>query len=387
MDNKPILVNTSAGLARAVAKLKPFSELGLDLEADSLYHYFEKVCLMQITGSKQVFLVDPLAGIDITPLLQLLADKLLIIHGANYDLRQLKRNFGFVPWKIFDTMAAAQLTGQTNFSLKALVEKYFNLELSKSAQKLNWSERPLTKPMLDYAAKDAAFLPELKRRLSQELQQLGRLTWVEESCQQIQEAALTEKPANPPDKEWRFKGTSTLTGHSLAYAKALWYWRETEARMANRPSFKILSNELLLNLSLMAALFPCDAALTKVKLPRDFTGRRLASLRQTLAETAKLSPAHWPQDRFEPHTQRVIRVIDGELVKKLTDYRDAKAAALGLDPALLANRAALDDIAYRKPLTLEQLKTTGSLMQWQAEALGADILTLIRLKGKKGVPA
>jgi ribonuclease D len=376
MATKIFLADTSAKLEEALKRIKDETELGLDLEADSLYHYFEKVCLIQISTLTQVYIIDPLANIDLSELLKLLATKLLIIHGANYDLRQLKRNYGFIPAKIFDTMAAAQLAGHINFSLKALVKNFFALELSKSAQKLNWSERPLKENMLCYAGNDAAYLPALKQILSKQLQALGRLSWLEESCTQIIEAALSEKPPLPPDKEWRIKGTSTLTGQALAFAKALWYWREAEAKKYNRPSFKILSNQTLLELALWASLYPLEEALAKVSLPRDFTGKRLSNLKKVLAETYQLSPLQWPRLRCNS-PPKPNRYINAEIVKRLTELRDQKAGKLGLDPALLATRATLDEIAFKQPSSIEELKKVGKLMNWQVELLGEEMLSLV----------
>jgi ribonuclease D len=377
MNDKVLMINSASRLVVALDAIAAQEEVGLDTEADSLYHYYEKVCLIQLCAADKVFIIDPLADFELAPLLEVLASKFLIIHGANYDLRQLKKNYNFVPERIFDTLAAAQLLGIKDLSLKSLVEKYFGVLLSKNAQKLNWSERPLKETMIHYAGNDVRYLPALKQYLSRELQELNRLSWLEEFCERIIESALANKPTNHPDKEWRIKGASSLTGQALAFAKALWYWRESEAQKANRPTFKVLSNQTLLEVALLASLYSQDEIFSKIDLPRDFVGRKLSSFKETLEEVRKLSPPQWPGDKFLAKA-KPFRYIEGELLRQFTELRDKKAFELGIDPALLASRVILEELSDGQPNALEDLSAEGKLMNWQVEVLGEDISRILK---------
>src|SRR5437879_115099 len=159
--------------------------VAVDTEADSLHAYPEKVCLIQISTASGDELIDPLAQVDLDPLLDALSGHELIMHGADYDLRLLIRHHRFVPSSIFDTMLAARLLGLSQFSLGHLVEKYLGVKLEKGAQKANWALRPLTEKMERYARNDTHHLKPLADKLRDELQAKSRLAWHAESCARL----------------------------------------------------------------------------------------------------------------------------------------------------------------------------------------------------------
>ena len=162
--------------------------LALDTEADSLHHYPEKVCLVQLTFGGADHLVDPLAGVDLAPLGRILADRAVtkILHGSDYDLRVLHRDFGLELVGLFDTMIAARLTGERSFGLAALLETHFGIKLEKKFQRADWSLRPLTAEMESYAALDTRHLEALAGRLGEQLEQLGRTAWAEEEFRALE---------------------------------------------------------------------------------------------------------------------------------------------------------------------------------------------------------
>jgi ribonuclease D len=123
--------------------------LALDTEADSLHHYPEKVCLIQLSFEDVDLLVDPLSGADPTLLRQALLDPALpkLLHGADYDLRILNRDYGLEFRGLFDTMIASRLVGTRKFGLAALLAEHFDVELNKSLQRADWSRRPLSEAM------------------------------------------------------------------------------------------------------------------------------------------------------------------------------------------------------------------------------------------------
>src|SRR5208282_2724272 len=147
-------------------------------------------------------LIDPLAGLNLDPLLDALNAHELIMHGADYDLRLLRKHHEFVPRAIFDTMLAARLLGERQFGLSSLAEKFLGVKLDKASQKADWARRPLTERMEIYARNDTHHLKPLSDKLKLELQQKGRLAWHRESC-----ARLIEECSRPPvvdaDSVWR----------------------------------------------------------------------------------------------------------------------------------------------------------------------------------------
>ncbi len=153
------MIATAEALHDFLPLLAPHDRVGLDTEADSLHCYFEKLCLVQLSLPGHDTLIDPLAGFSLAPLYDALKDKELILQGADFDLRLLRRAGGMEAERVFDTVIAARLTGKLEFSLAALVSQYFGITLAKSSQKENWARRPLTEKMSAYAINDTRFSP------------------------------------------------------------------------------------------------------------------------------------------------------------------------------------------------------------------------------------
>src|SRR6185436_3848294 len=162
--------------------------VAVDTEADSLHSYFDKVCLIQISVPGHDLIVDPLRKLDLSRFGEVLANREItkILHGADYDLRILNRDFGFTPVNLIDTMICAQLLGYEAIGLAALLEKHFALKLDKSHQRADWAQRPLPRDMLEYAATDTRHLLDLADKLRTELLALGRWEWAEEEFARLE---------------------------------------------------------------------------------------------------------------------------------------------------------------------------------------------------------
>src|SRR5438477_2723597 len=207
------MIETGQQLTDLVAKLKPHDRIAIDTEADSLHCYREKLCLLQISIPKRDAIVDPLADVDLAPLRDALATKEIVLHGADYDLRLLRRNMSFVPQRVFDTALAARLIGIREFSLAALVKKYFDVELVKGSQKANWAQRPLSSRMAEHAINDTRYLLPLAERFEAQLKQFNRIDWLRQSCQRAVEQAALER-ARDKDDLWRIRGSGLLRGRA-----------------------------------------------------------------------------------------------------------------------------------------------------------------------------
>ncbi|GAG26310.1 unnamed protein product, partial [marine sediment metagenome] len=142
-------VDTPAPLETLSARLKQTNRVALDIEGNSLHRYFEKVCLIQLTFDGENYILDPLAGLDLSRFLRVLSATPLILHDADYDLRMLHSSLGFRPRReVFDTMLAGQILGCTQYSLVALARDFLEVSLTKRGQKSDWTQRPLTKAQL-----------------------------------------------------------------------------------------------------------------------------------------------------------------------------------------------------------------------------------------------
>ena len=343
---------------REVAELVPLIErnkrVGVDTEADSLHCYREKLCLLQISLPEGDFLVDPLAKNDLSPLITALAQKEIVLHGADYDLRMLRRGLDFRPTQVFDTMIAARLLGLREFSYAALVEKYFGTQLTKGSQKANWAQRPLSRQMERYARNDTHYLLPLTEQLERELIAHGRLEWFHQSCARAITAAAIDRERDI-DEAWRIRGAGLVRGRAAAVLRAIWNWRDCEAERADRPPFHILRNEQLIEAAEAAA---------NGKFPRfrHLSGRRAASLSSAVQAALNLPEAEWPKPlprRGERPTREMERAAD-----HMRQHRDKAARELGIEPSFIAPRATIDAIAA------DGSRAGQLLVAWQRKLLG-----------------
>ena len=239
------MIATDAQLAELLPQLERVDRIAVDTEADSLHCYFEKLCLVQLSFGGNDYLVDPLAGFDLAPLAHALADKEIVLQGADFDLRLLRRSINFVATRIFDTVIAARLLGIREFSLAALVERFFGTVLTKGSQKANWAQRPLPRHMAEYAMNDTRYLLPLAEKLEADLRERGRFEWFRQSCERALEQTSVQR-VRDEDEVWRITGSGKLDGRTSAILRELWQWREKEAQAADRPAFHVLQNHLLL---------------------------------------------------------------------------------------------------------------------------------------------
>jgi ribonuclease D len=347
-------IDTEEGLKECLPLLADAPRIAVDTEADSLHCYFEKLCLIQISVPGHELLIDPLAGFSLQPLFEKFDGKQLVFHGADYDLRLLRRNGFTEPARLFDTMIAARLCGMAEFSLAALIKRFFGIELTKASQKANWARRPLPPQMLEYAVNDTRFLLQLNDILEAELCRLGRWDWFEQSCARaIQSAAVIKE--RDPEQLWRISGSHELRGRATAILKSLWQWREEEAQSVDRPTFHILQNEQLVD----AANRFDRGQEVDIKALR---GSRRKRFYEAGERGLQIPESDWPK---LPRGQRRPRPTptQEERFRTLRQHRDKVAAEHQLDPSLIAPKAVLESIAY------EHEDALAKLMTWQRELL------------------
>lgn len=370
----PILT-TTAEINALAAELARFDTIAVDLEADSLHCYREKVCLLQFTTPERTVLIDPLAGGDLAPLGPILADPAVrkIFHAADYDVRCLHRDFGFEVHGLFDTMIASQFLGEARIGLADVLNKYFAVDLDKQYQRADWSRRPLSREMIRYAAEDTRHLHALAALLEENLAAKERLEWVAEEFTLVEQGRFAD---NDGPLFLRFKGAAGLRPRQLAALEALLQWRDGEARRRDCPLFKVIGNKPLLALAQSPPRTLQGVAAIEGISPRQ-ADRYGKSLLHALAAALELPESELP---VYPRSERRLRDPEVEArMAQLKAWRKTTAAALEIDPGVLINNALLEELARRQPRRAEDLVEVPGMKEWQRRELGAELLEQLRI--------
>ena len=345
--------------------------VALDTEADSFHSYHHKLCLVQLSFDSRSVLFDPLAlgATGLAPLGELLGDPAVVklMHGSDYDLRMLDRDLGFRAVTLRDTQLAAQLLGEPQTGLAALIAKELGIVLDKSLQRADWSVRPLTPELLAYAAADTCHLARLAEILEARLATIGRLSWWEEECRAL-EAVRWQPPESDEFAFERMKGARRLRGAARDRLAALHGWREQHAAAGDVAPFRVLGGDALL---VLAERAPEDLeALAKVPGVGSSTVRRFGPTLLRVLATAPPAPVRAPRERFTVDRERERRL------KELRAARDAIAVELAIDPGVLAPRAALEAVVDATPSSREAVETCLG-RRWRTEVLATALLAAV----------
>jgi ribonuclease D len=378
MSPEPVLIETPDELEKLSARLRRERVIAVDSEADSFFHYFDKLCLLQIGYKGGIALVDPLALPEqgLAPLAPILADPriLKIFHAADYDLYILQRYGKLVVRNIFDTMISAQLLGYRSVGLAALVDKHFDVKLSKDQQKTDWSRRPLRPAQIEYGASDVLYLAELAGLLEKELKGKKRLSWAKEEFALLEEKVWPERQFDE-EGYLRIKGAKQLSARGLAVLRELFLMRDKRARALDRPPFKVLGNGTLLELAQHPAR--SKRTLQGRKGVTDLVVRRLGHEIIEATRRGMDGPEHPPREK-RPSAgngrRRLDRRAEGRL-ERLKAWRGKRAPELDLDPGVFASNALLEEIAAANPAGTDELKKLAPVKNWWAEEFGTEVLS------------
>jgi ribonuclease D len=361
--------------ARFLDALAGIGELAVDTEGASFHRFVDRVYLLQLTSRRGSAIVDPLSAGELPALGRLLEDPQVevIFHDADYDLRLLHQDYGWRVRRIFDTRIAAQLLGIRAFGLAALLEREFGLKLDKKHQRADWSMRPLTADMLDYAAQDTKWLLDLRDRLKEQLVRKERWGWASEEFARLEGTQWAPEEADAAFM--RLKGARDLTRRELALLRELVQWRDGVARELDRATFRVAGNEVLLEIARQAPT--TREALSAIKgVPRGSLESRGADMLAAVQRGLAVPDAELP--RF-PRAPRWDRDPDFDArVSRLKTVRDGAAGSLDLDPGVLCSRERLEAVARRRPTTREELEELPGLRRWQIEVLGDRFLQALR---------
>jgi len=377
MGNDYQMVETAAGLEKAAGALEKEKVIAVDLEADSMYHFKEKVCLIQLATEKTSVVVDPLQ-IDNFSILKPLfynPDIQKIFHGADYDVRSLYRDFKIKINNLFDTELACRFLGIKETGLKAVLKTFFEINIEKKYQKKDWSKRPLPEEMVEYASKDVIYLLPLARILIDKLEEIDRLSWVLEECHNLSKV----RPVLPNEDPLflKFKGAGRLKSKSLAVLEALLQYRKSVAEKKDKPLFKIIGND-----SIMKIATARPVMLRSLKGGKALSGRQISmygnDLIQVVAGALKITERGlpvYPRKTVSPMSSEVL-----ERIKILKSWRDSKARALDMDSGMLCNNALITAIAVKDPEDKKSMGTIKEMKNWQKTAFGREIITVLKSK-------
>jgi ribonuclease D len=365
--NAALYLDTVEQVDQFLSEIAHVRELALDTEGASFHRFLDRIYLLQLSTPERSAIIDPLPIGAPKKLGELLQDTSVevVFHDADYDLRLLHQDYGWHVTNIFDTRVAAQLLGIKSFGLAALLEQFFDVKLDKKHQRADWSMRPLTPDMLDYAAQDTRFLLQLRDRMKSELERRGRWQWAKEEFARLEGTRWEAEQSM--EGFLRLKGARDLSRRELAVLREVANWRDTVAAQLDRATFRVMGNEVLLEIARRAPRNVTELAAIK-GVPKGMIERAGHDIVAGVIRGMEVPEAELP--RF-PRGQRWNKERDfDERVARLKAVRDAAATRLELDPGVLCSRERLENVARSGARTTEDLVSVPDLRRWQIEEMG-----------------
>jgi ribonuclease D len=349
-------------------------EIAVDTEGASFHRFIDRIYLLQISTRERSAIIDPLPIGMPEAMGDILQDPdvEVVFHDADYDLRLLHQDYGWHVNSIFDTRIAAQLLGIKAFGLAALLDEFFGVKLDKKHQRADWSLRPLTQGMLDYAAQDTRYLLDLRDQLKSRLEKLGRWEWAREEFDRLEGTKWEDDDSSLAFL--RIKGARDLNRRELALLRELVPWRDSVAKEVDRATFRVMGNEVLLEIARTAPRTVKDLASLK-GMPRGFLDRGAHAILAAVQRGLDVADEQLPKFPRAPRWDREEDFDDR--VSKLKSVRDAAATRLNIDPGVLCSREKLEAIARKKPGNVSDLDDIPGLRKWQIAELGEDLVRVL----------
>ncbi|WP_310468770.1 ribonuclease D [Sphingomonas sp.] len=363
------LINTTDELAAFTARLAEHPFVAVDTEFMRENTYWPELCLLQVASIEEAAAIDPQAGLDLTPILDLMVKNknvLKVFHAGGQDLEIIHNLTGQVPSPLFDTQIAAMALGhgeQVGYS--NLIESLLGHSLDKGARFTDWSRRPLDKRQIDYAIADVTHLATIFPRMVEKLRKNGRGAWLDEEMERLADPSSF---AFAPEDAWKRLKLPSRNPAVLGRLKALAAWRESEARGKNLPRGRIIKDDTLGELASHPPKTQDD--LGKVRgLSAGWRNNDIGARMMAALATAKPLEGDDLPDR-EPRRPGLTKdgVLVSDLLKLLLKIR---AKESGVAPKLIARTDELEALAAG---VRSGLKILGG---WRFEEFGRDALNLV----------
>ena len=370
-----LLIENDADLKKIIPELQGETAIGVDLEADSMFHYQEKVCLVQISTQRLNLLIDPLSVKDLSPLAPVFADHRIrkILHGSDYDIRSLYRDFGIEVHSLFDTQIAARFLGIRETSLASLLYEKFHVSSDKKYQKKDWSQRPLPLPMLQYGVQDTCYLVSLVGILETELMEKGRLFCVEEECELLSRVRPNSSKKAPFFPS--FKGAARLDPRSLAVLENVLVLRDQLAKRRDCPHFKVLGNKPIIEIARIKPVTKTDLAGIK-----DLSLKQIDRMGGAIIKMVR-EGLNLPEDALPVYPKKPwqrLRSKEAARVKELKIWRERLGGKWEVDPSVVCTNAQIQAIAIANPGKPEEMEGIKGVRKWQIKLFAPDICNLLQ---------
>lgn len=365
------LIENNSQFLNMVEDLKQNTTLGVDTESNSLFVYHEKVCLIQFSTPERDYLLDTMKVKNISPLHEIFEshDIEKIFHAAEYDLMCLKRDYGFKFNNIFDTMHAAKILDMPAIGLQSLLSTFFGIMVEKKYQTANWGFRPLSPEMQKYAQLDTHYLLRLKKILLSKLIEDNKWDFAREDFLLLANTKPFENHKYLPFYKM-LKGTkfSPLT-EAILYE--LYLFRENLAEKLDRPPFKILRNQVILDI--VKIMPQTRNELAQIKgIPKMVLNKNAQNILDILkiSHPSESTYSRKPYPKIDPFTL--------EKNKALKDWRKNKGRELSMESDIILPREYISQISESRLESKDVLKTIMRNIPHRFQLFGEEIYSLIK---------
>ncbi len=355
-----------------LADINNHNRLAIDLESNSLFSYREEVCLIQLSTSDKDYIIDPISGIDLYDLGLIIQDHSIekVFHAAEYDCILLRSQYGWKLENLFDTMWAARILGYERYGLANVLEDAYGVKLNKKFQKANWCKRPLSRAQLNYAQMDTHYLLQLRNDLAAEMETAGCLVEAREIFAEQTNVTQVHRPFDPHGF-WSINGFKKLAPEEKSVVRALYLFRDEQARRQNRPHFKIFGDKTIIELAQKSPeyldQFDGIYGMSSRQIRR--YGRQLLRIIQR----SKHDPV--PQRPRRKNRRPSERV--SSRYERLHLWRKERARARGVESDVIVSRDALWELARENPCCSTDLSDIENLGPWRRETYGREILEVL----------
>lgn len=365
------LVAGTAELDRLASEALEHSIIGMDTEFLRERTYRARLCLLQISTRKGVYILDPLEGTELKAIAELVGDDRteVVVHAGRQDFEIFSQDLGVVPRRVFDVQIAAGFTGYgASLPYGRLVREITGVDLTKGESYTDWCKRPLTETQLTYAANDVRYLIAIADRLKDELVAGGRNEWIGDEMARLEDPALY---TDPPEEAWqRVSGRGSLSGGQLAVLKELAAWREETAARRNVPRGWVLKDQSLVEVARRSPATP-DAMKAIRGFPSKEVDRSFPALKRAIERGRSAEPLRSGRrpSRTAQARARTLSGIADALVR-------ARADAAGIATELVATRGEMEMLLLDVFGGQSNPEGHKLLQGWRRELAGDAVLAL-----------
>ncbi len=383
----PILIYNSRQLVQMFKHIAKHKLLALDTESNSLFAYYSRICLIQLSVPIDDSNLDPLHVVDfLVDPLRLSTDEIsalgtliteqqieVVMHAAENDVLLLQREYGFRFPKIFDTQLAARFLGWKAVGLAALLETHFGVISDKRMQRTNWGERPLTPQQIAYAQMDTHYLLAMRQMFITQLHTHKRWDDTADAFQRLSRIDASSRTSNERTL-WQMSVSREIVPRHTGMLEALWEWRESEAQRLNRPSFKVMNDEVLAHLAEQR-----PETLAAFKSIGGMSDHQVHRYGQALLRVIRENQERRPPAAPEPHlsAEQMLDKSTRRLYDKLRAWRSEAAMQRSIPPELVFTNQTLIEIAQIPSVTLSKLQSLADVGQWKSQLYGDEILRVL----------